>query len=303
MARRGCPCLRRSAATDRMTTFAGQSTERASELRPDDAAFDISDEADVEALLRAEEAHFWHKARNRFIRGKLVDLGVLPGARILELGCGAGCVSAELSRAGYEVTGVDGHRSLLGVACTRAREARFLCHDLRRGLPDLELGAFDLVGLFDVIEHLDDPSRALADALRFAKPGGYVVGTVPALMALWSSIDEHAGHKTRYSAKRLSATLARLEHAKVLAIAPFFRSLVPLVWLQRRLLSKSRDADRRNHAAASVQNLRVPPRPINAGLFAMVAAEHALASLLGTIPLPGASLWFSLRRDEGDRRA
>jgi 2-polyprenyl-3-methyl-5-hydroxy-6-metoxy-1,4-benzoquinol methylase len=284
-----------------MTTLAGQSTEHASELKPDDAAFDISDEADVEALLRAEEAHFWHKARNRFIRGKITKLGVLPGARILELGCGAGCVSAELSRAGYEVTGVDGHRSLLGVACTRAPQARFFCHDLRRGLPDLELGTFDLVGLFDVIEHLDDPIRALADALRFAKAGGYVVGTVPALMALWSSIDEHAGHKTRYSATRLSATLAGLAGATVLETAPFFRSLVPLVWLQRRLLSQSRDADRHNHAAASVQNLRVPPPPINAGLFAMVAAEQALAPLLG--PIPGTSLWFSLRRDEGDRRA
>ena len=80
-----------------MTTTAAPSTDHASELRPDDAAFDISDEADVRALLRAEEAHFWHKARNRFIRGKIERLWrVRPGARILELGCGAGCVSAEL---------------------------------------------------------------------------------------------------------------------------------------------------------------------------------------------------------------
>jgi SAM-dependent methyltransferase len=285
-----------------MTTFTEPSTEHASELRPDDAAFDISDEADVRALLRAEEAHFWHKARNRFIRGKVEELGILPGARMLELGCGAGCVTAELTRAGYRVTGVDGHRSLLGVACTRAPNARFLCHDLRRGLPDLELAAFDVVGLFDVIEHLDEPLRALADALRFAKPGGHVVGTVPALMALWSSIDEHAGHKTRYSAEGLAATLAGLEGATVLEIAPFFRSLVPLVWMQRRFLSKSSTADRRDHAAASVQNLRVPPLPINAGLLALVTAEHALASRLGRIRIPGASLWFSVRRDE-DRRA
>jgi 2-polyprenyl-3-methyl-5-hydroxy-6-metoxy-1,4-benzoquinol methylase len=284
-----------------MTTFTEPSAEHASELEPDDAAFDISDEADVRALLRAEEAHFWHQARNRFIRGKVEALGALGGARILELGCGAGCVSAELARAGYRVTGVDGHRSLLGVACTRAPEARFFCHDLRRGLPDLELGTFDVVGLFDVIEHLDEPAGALADALRFAKPGGHVVGTVPALMALWSSIDEHAGHKRRYSAQSLTATLAHLEGATVLEITPFFRSLVPLVWMQRRLLTKSSEADRRDHAAASVQNLRVPPRPINAALLAMVTAEHALASRLGRIPVPGASLWFSLRRDHGGR--
>jgi SAM-dependent methyltransferase len=280
-----------------MTAAPDRPEQRPSELRPDDAAFDISDEADVRALLRAEETHFWHRARNRFIRRKIEALGVHPGARILELGCGAGCVSAELARAGYEVTGVDGHRTLLAVACTRAPQARFFCHDLRRTLPDIERGAFDVVGLFDVIEHLDDPLQAITDALAFLKPGGHVVGTVPALMALWSSIDEHAGHRTRYSADSLGTLLARLRSAKVREIAPFFRVLVPLVWMQRRLVGKSRGADRSAHAAASVQNLRVPPAPINAGLLAMVTAEHALAPLLRRVTIPGASLWFVIRAD------
>jgi SAM-dependent methyltransferase len=282
-----------------MTTPVSHTAQPPSELSPDDAAFDISDEDDVRALLRAEDGHFWHRARNRFIHAKIEALGVTKGARILELGCGAGCVSAALSRAGYDVVGVDGHRSLLGVACTRAPRARFFCHDLRRGLPDLERGSFDVVGLFDVIEHLDDPLRALSDALVFAKPGGWVVGTVPALMALWSSIDEHAGHKTRYSERTLATTLSRLDGATVHEIAPFFRSLVPLVWAQRRLLGKSSEAEARVHAAASVQNLRVPPRPVNAVLLAMVSGEHALAPFLRRVTLPGASLWFSLVRTRG----
>jgi SAM-dependent methyltransferase len=203
-------------------------------------------------------------------------------------------VSAALARAGYEVTGVDGHRSLLAVACLRAPKARFFCHDLRQGLPDLERQAFDVVGLFDVIEHLDDPLQSIADALVFLKPGGRVVGTVPALMALWSSIDEHAGHKTRYSAESLRSLLARLSGATVLEIVPFFRSLVPLVWVQRRLVGTSSGAEPSAHAAASVQNLRVPPAAINAGLLAMVTAEHAMAPLLRRVPIPGASLWFAL---------
>jgi 2-polyprenyl-3-methyl-5-hydroxy-6-metoxy-1,4-benzoquinol methylase len=278
-----------------MTAPADNAIERPSELAPDDAAFDVSDERDVAALLRAEDAHFWHRARNRFIRAQVGALGVPQGARVLELGCGAGCVAADLSRVGYDVTGVDGHRSLLAVACTRAPSARFFCHDLRRGMPDLERGTFDLVALFDVIEHLDDPVRALGDALRMAKTGGFLVGTVPALMSLWSSIDEHAGHKTRYSRVTLAATLEQVHGATIIEIAPFFRSLVPLVWLQRRMLGRSRAADRRAHVAASVQNLRVPPRPINAGLLAMVTAEQALAPLLRRAHWPGASLWFALR--------
>jgi SAM-dependent methyltransferase len=276
-----------------MTAAPDPSEPRGAELKPDDAAFDISDEADVRALLHAEQAHFWHRARNRFILRKIGALGVRPGARILELGCGAGCVAAELARAGYEVTGVDGHRALLAVACTRAPKARFLCHDLRQELPDVERGAFDVVGLFDVIEHLDDPLQALTNALRFAKPGGHVVGTVPALMSLWSSIDVHAGHKTRYSARTLETTLAGLRGARVLEIAPFFRLLVPLLWAQRRFIGKSGRADPRQHAAAAVNNMRVPPFPLNASLLAIATAEHALAPML-RVPLPGASLWFVL---------
>ena len=267
------------------------------ELRPDDAAFDISDDADVGALIRAEEVHFWHRARNKLILRKIEALGVSPGARVLELGCGAGCVAAELAKAGFEVTGVDGHRSLLGVACTRAPRARFLCQDLRQGAPDVERNSFDIVGLFDVIEHLDDPQQALGLALRFAKPGGHVVGTVPALMALWSSIDAHSGHKTRYSARTLAATLSAVHGARVREIAPFFRLLVPLLWAQRRFIDKSGRADPREHSAAAVSNMRVPPFPINASLLAMTTAEHALAQLVGEVPVPGASLWFALERD------
>src|SRR5262249_12908488 len=106
-------------------------------LAPDDPAFDISDRDDVAALLSAEERHFWHRSRNRFICARLVRLGVSSGARIVELGCGAGCVAAELSGAGYELTGVDGHRALIDVATARAPAARFHCRALRAGVPHL----------------------------------------------------------------------------------------------------------------------------------------------------------------------
>jgi len=47
----------------------------------------------AEALLRAEEKHFWHRARNRYIRQKLHGLGISSHGRILELGCGWGSLS------------------------------------------------------------------------------------------------------------------------------------------------------------------------------------------------------------------
>jgi SAM-dependent methyltransferase len=259
-------------------------------LAPDDPAFDISDRDDVAALLSAEERHFWHRSRNRFIRARLARLGVAAGARVVELGCGAGCVAAELASAGYDLTGVDGHRALVDVAASRAPGARFHCRDLRAGVPDLPERAFDVACLFDVIEHLDRPEQALETAIALTRPGGHVVGTVPAMMALWSGIDEHAGHKTRYSRASLREVLSRPSGVTVVEIAPFFRSLVPLMWAQRRLIGG------RGSAAASVKNLTVPPSPVNAALFAMVTLEHALAP--DRLPLPGTSLWFALKRED-----
>jgi SAM-dependent methyltransferase len=259
-------------------------------LAPDDPSFDISDSDDVAALLSAEERHFWHRSRNRFIRARLARLGVAPGARVVELGCGAGCVAAELASAGYELTGVDGHRALIDVAAARAPTAEFHCRDLRAGVPDLPEDAFDVACLFDVIEHLDRPEQAIETAIALVHPGGHVVGTVPAMMALWSGIDERSGHKTRYSRTTLREVLGRAGGATVVELAPFFRSLVPLMWAQRRLIGA------RASAAASVKNLTVPPSPVNTALFAMVTLEHALAPALDKLPLPGTSLWFALKK-------
>jgi 2-polyprenyl-3-methyl-5-hydroxy-6-metoxy-1,4-benzoquinol methylase len=257
-------------------------------LRPDDPDFDISSDEDVRALLRAEEHHFWHRARNRLIVSRLRALA--PRATVLDLGCGAGCVTAELARAGYDVTGLDGHPALLEVASRRAPGVSFVCHDLRTGPPSLPGAPYDVVSLFDVIEHLDEPIRILETAVALAKPGGLVVGTVPALMLLWSGIDEHSGHKMRYEASSLRALLDRLGGASVVEIVPFFRALVPIMLLQRRVVG------RRGDAAGSAENLRVPPWPINRGLDLLSRAEEILSPVLGPLGIPGASLWFAMRK-------
>jgi SAM-dependent methyltransferase len=257
-------------------------------LRPDDPDFDISSDEDVRALFRAEEHHFWHRARNRFIVRRLRALA--GRATLLDLGCGAGCVTAELARAGYDVTGLDGHPALLEVASRRAPAVSLVCHDLRTGPPSLPGAPYDVVSLFDVIEHLDEPIRLLETAVALTRPGGLVVGTVPALMLLWSGIDEHSGHKTRYDAKSLRALLTRISSGTVVEIVPFFRALVPLMLLQRRIVG------RRGDAAGSAQNLRVPAWPINRGLDLLSRAEALLAPALDPLRIPGASLWFAMKR-------
>jgi SAM-dependent methyltransferase len=266
------------------------SIEVISGLDEDDPSFDLSGDRDVAALLDAEQRHFWHRTRNRIVVDRLARLGVGRGARLLELGCGGGCVSAALRRAGLHVTGVDGHRRLLEVAARRDPALRLWQHDLRRGVAELPEHDFDAAGLFDVLEHLDDPLAALEGTVACVKPGGLVAGTVPALMLLWSSIDRHSGHKLRYSRRTLGDLLGRVRGARVLTVAPFNRVLVAPMLAQRRRVGRGRGVD------DAVENLAVPPRAVNGLLGAAVLAEHCLARWLDRTPIEGASLWFALRR-------
>jgi SAM-dependent methyltransferase len=63
------------------------------------------------------------------------------------------------------------------------------------------------IGLFDVLEHIEDDSGFLHSIYRLLIPGGRFYLTVPAYRFLWSDADEYAGHRRRYTLKALTAIL------------------------------------------------------------------------------------------------
>ena len=257
---------------------------------PSDYAAYPADPRTLQALSAAEDGHFWHLSRNRLIVARLRKLGIAPPARFLDLGCGGGCVTAHLEREGYRTTGVDGHLSRVLEAAARAPGSQFLVHDLAQGTASIADDGFDAVGLFDVIEHLDAPGDAVVQAATHLRPGGYVVGTVPALMALWSQVDVDAGHKTRYELGTLREVLSALPGLRLVEVAPFNRHLVPMMWLQRKAVV------RRDPGSTAEANFRVPPGPVNQGLLWLANVERRVAGVLDGTRLPGASLWFALER-------
>lgn len=92
--------------------------------------------------------------------------------------------------------------------------------------------SFNGVGLFDIIEHLDEPERALREAHRILEPGGFVFITVPASHALWSAMDVAAGHRRRYSAGELRELL-RSTGFIVRRVSYMFPCLFPFIYLAR----------------------------------------------------------------------
>lgn len=123
--------------------------------------------------------------RYHFTRARhclLRPLDILPGERVLELGCGTGAITRYLGETGADITAVEG-------SLARARVAAARCHDLpnvRVIADDLQAaeveGKYDWVTLIGVLEYAgaysdaEDPYQSyLAAAMRHLKPGGRVV--------------------------------------------------------------------------------------------------------------------------------
>lgn len=66
---------------------------------------------------------------------------------------------------------------------------------------------YDVILAFDVLEHIKDDATAVKNIWNLLKPGGLLIGTVPAWSFLWSTHDELLGHYRRYSPKMLRQLL------------------------------------------------------------------------------------------------
>src|SRR4051794_41779370 len=114
------------------------------------AAVDYPAEAH-ELLVGIEERSVWYAERNRLITAALAA-GGLPRT-LVEVGAGNGIVAAHLRRHGVDVVAVEPGRA--GATASARRGVPTVCGMLEDlALPD---DAIEAVGLFDVIEHLEDP--------------------------------------------------------------------------------------------------------------------------------------------------
>ena len=126
-----------------------------------------------------------------FSRRRLVQLGdqILSRARpvrqVLEVGCGSGCLSAQLvdARQGWQLTLLD--RSAAAVTFVEAfHRVRGTGHRVSCGRADLaalptDNGRFDVVIAAEVLEHAPDADAATAELLRVLRPGGWLAVSLP----------------------------------------------------------------------------------------------------------------------------
>jgi SAM-dependent methyltransferase len=189
-------------------------------------------------LAQAEEGNFWFRSRNRLIIWALQHF--FPEARnFLEIGCGTGFVLSGVADANphLEVSGSEIHSTGLNYAADRIKHAVLFQMDARKIPFESE---FDVIGAFDVLEHIEEDEKVLAQIFHAVLPGGGVILTVPQHRFLWSQQDEYACHVRRYEAEELSN---KVEHAgfQVERATSFVSLLLPLMFLSR--LSKRKPVE------------------------------------------------------------
>lgn len=229
-------------------------------------------------MAHAEANHWWFVGRRAILASLISRLSLPDEARILEIGSGTGGNLAMLSAFGaISALELDSGARTIAAEKTGGR------FDIRAGVCPGDIpfapANFDLVCLFDVLEHIEDDVATLIAVRKLLAAGGRVFLTVPAYAWLRSTHDDRLDHKRRYSIAELREKLAA-SGLRIEKISYFNTLLFPLVALGRlkdRLFKQS-----------TATGTAIPSAPVNRFLSALFGTERFF---LGTRNLPyGVSL-------------
>ncbi|TFI60032.1 class I SAM-dependent methyltransferase [Sphingomonas parva] len=227
-------------------------------------------------MAELDGRHWWYTARRAILATLISRKLKLPAhPRILEIGCGTGHNLEMLQRFGT-ADGIEIDPAARALAAERL--GRAIGDAPLPALNGVEDGAYDLVAILDVLEHVEEDREALESIGRKLKPGGKILITVPAHPWMWSAHDVVNHHKRRYTRRALRQVIAAAG-LKVELLSWFNSLLFPLAAAARlvgRVTGKEDSDD------------KMPPAPVNR-LFEVIFGLERYA--VGRLPLPpGVSL-------------
>lgn len=216
-------------------------------------------------MSEIEQRHWWFRARRKIILSVLKKLlGDKKVATALDVGCGTGGTMKDVCEFAETVEGLEYSPEAIALA--------------RQNFPALQIseGAFpeaaptkqyDLVTLFDVLEHVKDDSAAAVAIGRLLLPGGMALITVPATPSLWSEHDVQLHHQRRYTNKGLRALFETQKDLEILNLSYYNSLLFVPIYLFRQLknLIKAKDGQGDNF---------LPAAPVNTLLEAIFSFER-----------------------------
>ncbi len=186
----------------------------------------------------AEQESFWFRHRAECISALVKRF--FPPHLFFDIGGGTGFVAEVIAKNNnIPVVVVEPHPEVKNIVIRRPGVSLISGNFEKLDIIDESLPA---VGLFDVMEHIEDDESFLEKVISKVRPGGKIIITVPALEFLWSIEDENARHFRRYDLNELVGFLERqkmkIEYSGYLfsfLVLPilFFRTLPTLLGLRK----------------------------------------------------------------------
>jgi SAM-dependent methyltransferase len=184
-----------------------------------------------ELCFEVEDNSFWFIHRNNCIIEMIKNYRSSSDGLIFDIGGGNGFVAKGLLNAGLEVVLVEPgpagamnakKRGVPHVICATTHTAKF------------KPGTIPAIGVFDVVEHIEDDIGFLNHLWELLIPGGMLYLTVPAYQLLWSQEDVEGGHFRRYTLSNLKKKI--LHSGFDISYSSYIFSYLPLfVFLLRTL--------------------------------------------------------------------
>jgi len=227
-------------------------------------------------MAEHDSTHWWYTARRDILHDYVARYAALPGdARILEIGCGTGHNLPMLQQFG-KVDAIEIDDAARAIASKRLGKPAGSAP--LPDLPGVERGAYDMIAVLDVVEHIEDDVAALKAMKDCLKPGGKILIAVPAHQWMWSAHDVVNHHHRRYSKKTLAAAIraAGLEPRKL----GYFNSLLFPLAAAARIAGRIAGRDDSDDSP--------PAAPVNKLFEAIFRTER---HLVGRVPMtPGVSI-------------
>lgn len=169
--------------------------------------------------------NFWHIGRQEIIL-YMIERYCDTNGRMLEAGCGEGNVLLYLKNKGINIEGCDISKDSLQ-RCLEDVNLYYL------DICEMNLdNQFDIVGCFDVLEHIEDDRLALKNFYNALTTKGRMILTVPACSLLWSSFDVFGKHFRRYDGAGLQNKLNDAGF-KIIRFSHFMFLLFPVMFVIR----------------------------------------------------------------------
>jgi SAM-dependent methyltransferase len=242
-------------------------------------------------LASIEDEHFWFVPRGKLLTSLL--LKHFPNAQaFLEIGCGNGAVLNDISARtnDMQLFGSELHPAGLSVARRRlAKRAQFVQMDARKIMAE---NCFDVIGAFDVIEHIAEDEDVIRSAHRALRPKGGLIVSVPQHPWLWSSADEIAYHVRRYRRGEMEDRMRRNGFTIVFS-ASYCTFLLPLMIASRWL---DRLKSRKTASSKPMVELEArPPALVNSAMRTILQLEAFLTLAGFHWPVGGSRIVIGVR--------